>query len=333
MVTFDRPGRKAFYSLDERVYRIDLSIGDSAARAGVRESARRILALRSAIPAEKPDVAVGFMHSMFIPLSIALLGTAIPVIGSEHIVPEHYRGRPIEKILLLISASLMARITVVSESIKARYSIPIRRRMIVVPNPVVKASKTEAVRDTSPIYTMLNVGRLDPQKDQETLLRAFSLVARKYPNWRVKLIGDGPMRHQLQTLVHDLGLSHCVDMPGITDKIDAEYSSADLFVMSSRYESFGLVTAEAMSHGLPVIGFSDCPGTNELIEHEITGSLVDPGLDRVESLANAMDHLMDRPALRNTLGERAKQRIENYYGEEIIYDIWERLLYNVSGRT
>ena len=72
---------------------------------------------------------------------------------------------------------------------------------------------------------------------------------------------------------------------GNTKDIESEYRKASIFVNSARYESFGLVTAEAMSFSLPCIGFADCPGTNDLIKHGYSGYLVPPLKDRVNALS------------------------------------------------
>ena len=76
-------------------------------------------------------------------------------------------------------------------------------------------------------------------------------------------------------------------------KGNAAYRSAKFLVMSSLYEGFGLVTAEALACGLPVIGFADCEGTNELVLDGRNGRLVDPGADRAEALSVAMRQLID----------------------------------------
>jgi glycosyltransferase involved in cell wall biosynthesis len=98
-----------------------------------------------------------------------------------------------------------------------------------------------------------------------------------------------------------------------TSLIDREYQSAEIFVIPSRYEAYGLVTAEAMAHGLPVIGFEDCPGTNELIRSGVTGLLVDPKNNRVHSLASALSSLMADPLLRKRLAASGHKAINKQF--------------------
>lgn len=333
VATFDQPNGQSFYPLNKRIRRIDLGIGDVERHARVGETLQRMWALRRMAMAEKPHAVVGFMHSMFVPLAFALAGTGIPVIGSEHIVPEHYQTRPLQYALLVSASPLLSKVTVVSDAIRIRYPAPIRKRMIVVPNPVMTVMVSHSAESAKSLYRVLNVGRLDAQKDQMTLLRAFGHIAREYPDWELKIVGDGALRGQLEQFVRELGLEGRVHLPGITTNIQAEYGSADVFVMSSRYESFGLATAEAMSHGLPAIGFADCPGTNELIAHGTTGLLADAGPDRSVMLSREMARLMSDPELRRRLGMAARAAIERTFSIQTICGLWESLLDEVSMGT
>ena len=326
IVTFDPPDGQSFYALAARVRRIDLGIGDVARNARVDETLHRIRVLRRVVMEENPQVAVGFMHSLFVPLAFALAGTSIPVLGSEHIVPEHYRTRPLQYALLISASPFLTKVTVLSEAIRGRYPAPIRKRMIVMPNPVVPAIDQAGSGAKKARYVLLNVGRLDEQKDHATLLRAFARIASAYPDWELRIIGDGPLRRELEILVHDLGLEERVRMPGVKADIEVEYCAADAFVISSRYEAFGLVTAEAMSHGLPAVGFADCPGTNELIQDGSTGLLAAAGPDRAVSLARQLERLVSDPALRRQLGGAGKLAIDQSYSAEHVSDLWERLL-------
>lgn len=326
VVTFDYPGGETFYSLDYRVKRIDLGIGDSSSHARIGETLRRIRALRHLVLKEQPQVAVGFMHSIFVPLALALADTSIPVLGSEHIVLEHYRTRPLQFALLLAASHYLARITVLSEAIRTRYPSIIKKRMVVMPNPVEIPVGQAVSRIVKKRRVLLNVGRLEGQKDQLTLLQAFALVSGSHPDWDLRIIGDGSLRIILEKSVCELDLEGRVFLPGVTKDIGAEYRAADAFVISSHYEAFGLVTAEAMSHGLPVVGFADCSGTNELIKHEQTGLLVPGGGYRSSSLAAALERLMSNSGLRQQLGDAGRASIADLYSAVHIGDLWEKLL-------
>ena len=333
ILTFDLPDRQPFYSLDPRVKRIDLGIGDSSRPAGLKETVVRVSALRRVVNAERPDVVVGFMHSMFVLLAFALAGTGVPVMGSEHIVPEHYRTRRLQYLLLILATPFLRKLTALSPKILSSYPFIIRKRMVGIPNPVEAPVGFANVGSTRKTFIILSVGRLEAQKDHATLIRAFARLSGRFPQWRLRIIGEGGLRSDIERLIEELNLYDKVAVPGVSSVISNEYMAAEVFVIPSRYESFGLATAEAMSHGLPVVGFSDCPGTNELIKNYETGILVVPGSDRVGALASALSLLMSGPKLRQRLGKAAHETIDSRFSLEQVCNQWESLLHSMCRRN
>src|SRR5205085_580510 len=102
---------------------------------------QKIWSLGKLVARTSPDVAIGFMHSAFVPLGLAALGTRYPVIASEHTAVDHYRSRPMQFRLVRWSARWVARATVPSENIRAQFPSTIRERMVVIPNPVAMPEK------------------------------------------------------------------------------------------------------------------------------------------------------------------------------------------------
>jgi glycosyltransferase involved in cell wall biosynthesis len=325
VLTFDREEGVSFYPLNKKIRCLNLGIGNTYERSTLVETCARIISIRRAVKAESPDVVVPFMHSMFVPVSFALAGTGIPVVASEHIVPEYYKTRRFEFLLFLASSLFVQRITVLSTKVKAMYPRMLRKKMIVIENPVHEALiQPSQGRASSGRKVILNVGRLNPQKDQETLIKAFAKLATVYPEWDLRIIGEGELRAELEQLVGNLNLKNRIFLPGTTQNIAAEYQNADIFALPSRYESFGLATAEAMTHGLPVIGFADCPGTNELIVDNENGFLVD-GENRIDAFTAALEKMITSPDLRIKLGEQGRQIVKKYQPEAII-EKWENLV-------
>ncbi len=331
VLTFDRHGIEPFYTFERTVRRVALGIGEVGRGTRPSEAARRVLALRRLAKEVKPDVAVGFMHSAYIPLGLALVGTGVPVIASEHIAYDHYRTRPLQAALLRLTPSLARAITVLSPAIRDGFPPSLRRRMVVVPNPVSAQDRRPAdvSGDGRPQRTLLAVGRLEEQKDHRTLIGAFGRIAGDFPDWRLRIVGEGSLRGELEAQVARLGLDGRIGLPGATTRIDDEYVAAQLFAMPSSYESFGLTTAEALSHGLPVVGFADCPGTNELIRDEVNGLLV-AGADREAALATGLAALMASAERRRLLAAAAPASIDGFALARVV-DLWEQLLARTAG--
>jgi glycosyltransferase involved in cell wall biosynthesis len=328
LLSFDTPGGRSFYPLNSTIRRLCLGIGSPLQKATVQETCIRTFTLRRTVTKERPDVVVAFMHSMFIPMAIALIGTGIPVVASEHIVPQHYKSRRLEFLLLMASAFLLKRITALSESVKALYPKFLQSRMVAMPNPVhAPTGSADPTGDGQDRKIILNVGRLDPQKDQKTLIAAFARLASSHPDWDVRILGNGPLRGELEGMIQQHELQGRVFLPGTTPEIAKEYQQAQIFALPSLYESFGLATAEAMSFGLPPLGFVDCQGTNELIVDGENGMLV-RGDDRVAGFTQGLEKLINSLELRAKYGTNAKQIIDRFHPGKII-GTWENLIEGV----
>lgn len=326
ILSYDPPCGRSFYPLHPDVQRIDLGIGDSKGRATIWETVRRIMALRATIVKASPDIVVGFMHSIFIPLGFALLGTRIPLIASEHIGVEYYRLHFFERLLLQVTPFVTRQTTIISEKLRNDYGPHLRNHMVVIPNPVniVKNNRSADLRRDTGVSRILSVGRLVSQKDHATLVEAFAILADEFLEWELRIMGDGELRPDLESQIKYLGLGGRVHLASTTLDIEEEYQRAQIFAIPSLYESFGLVTAEALTYGLPAIGFADCPGTNELVKHNRNGILVQ-GSPRATALADGLRLLMESPELRQRLGAAGPDSMVPFSKEKIC-DLWEELL-------
>lgn len=332
VLSFDSPGGESFYALDPLIERIELGVGSITGSATIMSTLRRIVALRTSVCAYLPDVVIGFMHSMFIPLGLALVGTSTPMIASEHIVPAHYRSRPIEALMLHLTPFLAKCITCVSEQVLRSYPLTLRRKMVAVANPVNVNThgRADASGSMKSRKVLLSVGRLESQKDHEILIEAFAEIADQLPDWDLRIVGDGELRQKLTSMIAKFGLKERAYLPGVTKDIMEEYLSAQLFVQSSRYESFGLTTAEALAHRLPAVGFDDCPGINQLILPGVNGDLADGKGMRSASLSITLKALMENDDLRVRLSEQSGG-IPHECRLERVLDHWEKIINEVKG--
>ena len=324
VMSYDPPASSDFYAFHPDVRRIRLGIGSSKDRSRIDQTFQRIGALRREAKRVRPDAAIGFMHSAYIPLGLALLGTGIPVVASEHTVYSHYAGRPLQRMLLHLAPWLARAITDISEEARSSFPARIRRRMRIVPNPVAAAGAERADPIGGEEKILLAVGGLREEKGHRRLIAAFARLAPLFPDWTLRIVGEGPLRPALERQALDERVSERVALPGATANVDAEYLGAQLFVMPSSYESFGLATAEALAHGLAAVGFADCPGTNELIVDGENGLLVS-GPDPIEALAEGLGRLMASPEERARMSAAAPRRLAAFAPERVL-DIWEGLL-------
>ena len=328
VASLDDPQDRDFYPISKEVERVRLGRIPSG-RSRARELIARIGKFRQVCAETKTDVAVGFMHSSFIPLAVALLGSGIPIVASERTSYRHYRHHFSDKLLLHLSFPLIETMTVNGVGIRDGFPKKFRRRMVALPNPVARAPRrADLLRNPK---TLLSVGAFRPEKDHKTLIQAFARIRSGHPDWVLRLVGDGSLRSELEDLARNLGVQDCVEFAGVSASVETEYLNAQLFVLPSLYEAFPNALAEALAHGLPAAGFADCPGTNELIVDGVNGVLV-PGDDRIEALAKGLGSLMGSAETRQRMGSAAAASVASYSLDQVA-DSWERLLAAVSSKS
>ena len=156
--------------------------------------------------------------------------------------------------------------------------------------------------------TIICVGRLSPEKGQAGLLRAFAKVRSSHPELRLRLVGDGPERGNLEALARELGISGAVTFTGRLPEEEtlAEIARSDLLVLPSFMEGLPIVLMEAMAVGVPVIA-SRVAGIPELVEDGATGLLFTPS--SWGELASGIDRLLGDETLQVRLAERAKAKV------------------------
>jgi len=140
---------------------------------------------------------------------------------------------------------------------------------------------------------VLGVGRFYPQKDFSTLIKAFALVRAQRPA-RLVILGEGPLRPQLEALAQQLGVADQVSMPGFVENPFAYMRRAAVFVLPSQYEGLPNVLIQAMACGCPVVS-TNCPsGPEDILDNGKYGHLVPVG--DVEAIANAILRVLDGDA-------------------------------------
>jgi glycosyltransferase involved in cell wall biosynthesis len=151
------------------------------------------------------------------------------------------------------------------------------------------------------------VARLDlTMKDQETLLKAFSLISRNSGSLELWIIGDGPDRPKLERYAQELGIGERVIFWGNRADVSELLGQMDLFAFSTRaVEGFGIAIAEAMAAGLPIVA-TDVPACREVLEEGERGILVPPG--DAEAMAGALEGLLESLEKRDEMSVRALSR-------------------------
>lgn len=154
-------------------------------------------------------------------------------------------------------------------------------------------------------FRVLTVGRLDPIKNQGMLIRAFGRLREHVPDAELWIAGEGPSRPELESLLLSLGLDDCVRLLGFRDDVRSLLAKADLLVLPSHSEGFGITLVEAMACEVPVLA-SNVGGAGEVIGELGEGCLLSPTDEEGWTAAMARMATMD-PQTLNELGLRARQ--------------------------
>lgn len=170
----------------------------------------------------------------------------------------------------------------------------------VIPNPI---SISNAQRSTCKNKRVISVGRLSEEKGFDMLIDAWKIVAEKYPDWELNIYGEGELKNSIENQIKENHLDNHIHLCGTTKNVTEKYAESSIYVMSSRFEGFGLVLIEAMSCGLPCISFN-CPhGPSDIIHHNEDGLLVENG--NVEKLAHSIIYLIENESERIRMGKQA----------------------------
>lgn len=194
--------------------------------------------------------------------------------------------------------------------------------LMVIPNPI--TIHNEHSSDCT-AKRAIAVGRYTYQKGFDMLLFTWKEIYKKHPDWRLHIYGSGN-RDEYIKLTKKLGIESAVFCEGPVNNIEEKYLNSSIFILSSRFEGFGLVLAEAMSLGLASVAFS-CPcGPKDIISNNIDGLLCENG--NTNELASKICKLIENNQLRKDIGQKAATNIQRFSLENIMHQ-WDVLFEDI----
>lgn len=201
----------------------------------------------------------------------------------------------------------------------------------VIPNAIPSDRCNNVIhKKTAPKFPtqLVSMGRLVKQKGYDVLLRSFVHVVRVHPGAKLKIYGEGPQRQELQRLVENLKLGDHVSLPGVIAHSEEALKSADLYILSSRYEGMSNAMLEALCAGVPVVAVCRHTGVKDVITEGFNGFLVSDCAD--DELSNGILRAMRECGQldRKAISDDAKRR---FSGTRFVRD-YLRLLARISPR-
>lgn len=280
--------------------------------------------LKDVLQTVQPDVIVSFQPAAS-KMLLCDLQTKIPVITMSHGDPEDYFHTYPKEEIPALEKSAVCQVLLPSFEKHLKDHLP-NVKTVVIGNAIPQYDAQADLSAQKDTYKILFVGRLSKNhKRPHLLIEAFAGLADEFPNWNVELWGaeDGKAYYkELQLLIKKHHLENRVFLKGPTNDVPSVLQQGDIFAFPSAYEGFGLALGEAMSMGLPAVGYKSCSAVNELIKDGENGYLCEDG---IEPLRIALQKIMKNQQVRMQMGKFAKVSMEKY-SSRAIWNEWSRLL-------
>jgi len=313
------------YPVPNNVVRITMEQRETQ-QSRVKRNITRIVALRKIITAEKPQAIISFMAEPNFRTILATRGLPVKVITSVRNDPNReYAGRLgkfVGKCLIPKSDGCVFQ----TKEAQQWFPADFQKRSAVILNDVDRVffeTKWVGGKD------IVSLGRLSKQKNQAMLIRAFSSVAKTFPDTNLLIYGIGPLKDDLQNEIDRLGMRDRIKLMGLTADAASVYANAKMFVLSSDHEGMPNALLEALAMGVPSIS-TDCPcgGPRTVIKHGENGFLVPVGDPKEMGLA--IQKLLEDAEYAKALGKKARESAQAYQTDRVFAQ-WKNYVERVIG--
>ncbi len=284
LLSFDLQKAQPFFEIDKRVVWIKAGVSMPHSSVTFTQRLQIIKKIRSTMIDYDIRKVVLFSHGLLARFLMAGLGLGADFICSERNSLAMYGFiRQSKWNLNFLLLAVVKKITVQFEEYCNDYPFWLRHKILVIHNPVFTPS---AFSDLSQ-NRILMIGRLTAQKRFDLAIHAFKILLDEQPDWQLRIVGEGPLKKDLNELIEVLDISNSVSILPPKKSIESHYLDSSMFLITSQWEGFPNALAEAMSHGLIAVGLAETAGVPNLITKEETGELLNGNITKVE-LASIM---------------------------------------------
>ena len=279
----------------------------------------------------KPDVIIPFVGTVLYVTWLACFGLktkfVLTVRNNPWIVPETKKQRWLRDRIAKKSDAVMIQ----NEEQRDYFPLSLKDKLLVINNPLSEVFiRNQKKHYNDNIHSIVTLGRLEPQKDHDFMIRSFMKAFPDQPDIKLYIYGEGKQKQHVEDLIGQLGLQDRVFLMGRTTDALNVLQQADLFIMTSKYEGMPNALMEAMAVGVPCIS-SDCrTGPRSLIVHRENGVLYSCGNE--DDFVEQLHWALANPQRLGSIGKKARQFMIEHYTEqhttECIHKICERLNLN-----
>lgn len=323
------------YTLHPKVRREVLhTAGEGGGLRGIWSNVQRVRALRRVVKSFRPDIVLGMMTTASVLSVLACAGLSCRVIATEHTHPPSQTLSGFWQRLRCLTYPRAASVVALTRGTAdwLAQHVP-GSKLAVIPNPVhFPLPRAEPV--LTPVSgdgrkRLLAVGRLHADKGFDLLIQAYAKLAASHPGWDLVILGEGDERRALEAQVREADLASRIFMPGRAGNVGDWYDSADLYVLTSRFEGLSNTLLESMASGLAAVSFDCDTGPREIIREGVDGVLVRPNGD-VPALCKALDAVMRNDADRVRMAQAATDVRDRFSAARVLQK-WQDLFDGVRG--
>ena len=311
--------QKSFYDIEKNIKRYKLFENEVSGK----KILSYIKGIRRFVKSRKIDLLIdidGILDLYSIP---ALWGTKAKLISWEQFNFYQNPDGNYRKITRKWAAKRADAIVVLTDEDKGYYEqeLKIRGKLQRIYNPIEQGEQNKDYKYES--KTMISAGRLTHQKDFDLLLDIAQKVFENHSDWQWIICGEGEDRKSLESKIQQYHLDKNVILKGNVKNIDEYYKQSAMFILTSRFEGFGLVLTEAKKMGLPCISFRCPAGPSEIIEDGVNGYLVD--CFDIQAMADRINMLIEDDEKRVSFSNNALVGTDKFNIDNIANQ-WKKLI-------
>lgn len=276
------------------------------------------LKLQKTISQIRPDIiiSVGQSEKHIVPLLKTNAIKIREIHFNSHYRSFTYKSKIISMFLNFLDFKVMSRgydkIVLLTKEDKDTF-FPNNNKYTYIYNPVVLPKSNNNYKNSNYVIA---VGRLSVQKDFISLIKAWGIVHKECPCWKLKIVGEGPEKSILEKEIRKLNLYDSILLTGYSNNVKKEMSESSIFVMTSIFEGFPLVLLEAMSYGLPVVAFRCQFGPKDIIKEGENGFLIENR--NIGNLSKKIILLIKNKQIRENMSHQALTQIKEFELSNII---------------
>ena len=277
--------------------------------------------LKTLIQQERPDVVHSHLNIIKYAAAAAKLAGVRKCVHTVHSLADREAEGRVQKIIngfyFRRGWSVPVALTPeVQSSVSEFYGLPLSRVPVIYNGIDLSRCVPKTTYETGETVTILHVGRFDVPKNHPGLLEAFRLLLETHPECRLRLVGDGDLRADMEKLAREKGIADFVEFCGMQSNVYPYLHDADIFTLPSIYEGNPMTIIEAMGTGLPIVA-SRVGGIPDMISDGESGLLVEP---EPQSICAGLTRLVGDAALRQRLGLAARKQSQTFSAEHMARD-------------